>query len=311
MGDGSALCRQAMAVPSFGVPPSRPGAAEVFSRGSRVAIVQPGGHPVRDVAGVEVDRGQHRARHDRALRHPGALQRAAPRQVGVAAATRSQFGGCSSRSTRAHPSAAIRFDIDAMWMSATSSAIPRIRTSGGSADHASTIRPNSALVGHRRPESSRCTAGRDDLDDVVERRPLGALVRRRDGRHRVGVHERVGPVQGVEGPRPARSKASPCADPGPAHDARPIRCPSRRVRSNRSTVPSGPELATRLLQRPGEVDQVGRDVVAAEQRLRQRSPAVEDLVGKLAPQHQDSRRDPCSRLLRAARRTTRRRSVRT
>jgi hypothetical protein len=45
--------------------------------------------------------------------------------------------------------------------------------------------------------------GRQEFDDVIERRPLGALVRRGDGRHRVGMHERVGPVKGVEGPNQA------------------------------------------------------------------------------------------------------------
>jgi len=51
--------------------------------------------------------------------------------------------GCSSRSTIAQPSAAARLDIDATWISATSSAMPRTRASAGSVDHASTILPKS------------------------------------------------------------------------------------------------------------------------------------------------------------------------
>ena len=51
-------------------------------------------------------------------------------------------------------------------------------------------------------------------------------------------------------------------------------------------MPSEPELGHGLLERPVEIGQIRGDVVAAEQRIRQRSPAVEDLVGKLAPQHQ-------------------------
>ena len=48
----------------------------------------------------------------------------------------------------------------------------------------------------------------------------------------------------------------------------------------------GTQFGHRLVQRPVQVGQVRRNVVAAKQGVGQDSPADEDLVGKLAPQHQ-------------------------
>ena len=57
-------------------------------------------------------------------------------------ATRAASTGWSRRSTSAHPRAAKRLDIDATWMSATSSATPRAATSGGSPAQAAASRAN-------------------------------------------------------------------------------------------------------------------------------------------------------------------------
>jgi hypothetical protein len=81
--------------------------------------------------------------------------------------------------------------------------------------------------------------GGDDLRDLVERGPLGALVRRRHLGHPVGVHERVGAVQRVECPHQTL-EAAPSQEPGPAHEANLIRWPSLRIRSKTSTVPADP-----------------------------------------------------------------------
>jgi hypothetical protein len=59
--------------------------------------------------------------------------------------------------------------MDAMWISATSSAIPRSRTP---------------------------FAG-DGVGNLVQRGPFGPFVRRRHGRHPVGVDERIRAIQGV------------------------------------------------------------------------------------------------------------------
>ena len=157
-------------------------------------------------------------------------------------ATRSRCAGCSSRSTNAQPSAAIRFDIDAMWISATSNAIPRMRTSGGSDDQASTIRPNraSSVVW---PESKRCTAVATSATMSSSAARSARLSDAATAAIASGCTNASDPSR-VSKAATRRSKVSPCADPGPAHDASPIRCPSRRVRSNRSTVPSGPSSAT-------------------------------------------------------------------
>ena len=202
----------------------------------------------------------------------------------------------------------MRFDIDAMWISATSSAIPRTRTSGGSDDQASTIRPNrpSSVC----PGSTSTHRDLDGIDDVVERGPLGALARRGNGRHRVWVHERIGSVEGVERAT-RRSNASPCADPGPAHDARPIRCPSRRVRSKRSTVPADPSSATVCVKCPIEIRQIRGRHRRAGTASRAGSAGRRRSRRAACAATSSSRRGPCWRSPRAARRTTRHRSART
>ena len=137
----------------------------------------------------------------------------------------------------AQPSAAIRLDIDAMWMSATSSPIPRIRSAGGSDDQASTIRPNSALSAFA-PGFHRCTACSTtpttlSSADRSARLPDAATAAIASGCTNASEPSRVSNAV------TSSSKASPCADPGPAHDASPIRWPSLRVRSKRPTEPAG------------------------------------------------------------------------
>jgi hypothetical protein len=50
--------------------------------------------------------------------------------------------------------------------------------------------------------------------------------------------------------------------------------------------PFGSQFGHRVFQGAVEVREIRGDVVAAEQRHRQNAPAVEDLIGKLASQHQ-------------------------
>ena len=99
------------------------------------------------------------------------------------------------------------------------------------------------------------------------------------------MYKSVGPVEGVEGRDQAIEGIA-------------LRRAGSRPRGQSHAVPeaageveqvdgaSGPELRHGLLERLVEIDQIRGDVVAPEQRIRQRSPAVEYLVGKLAPQHQ-------------------------
>lgn len=79
----------------------------------------------------------------------------------------------------------------------------------------------------------------DDAGHVVQRGALGLLARWGHRVHRVGVHEGIRAVEDVEGTHQP-SEGGPSAQPGPAHDANPIRCPSRRVRANNSTEPASP-----------------------------------------------------------------------
>jgi hypothetical protein len=57
------------------------------------------------------------------------------------------------------------------------------------------------------------------------------------------MHERIGPVEGVEG-RDKAIEDIALRRSGPRPRGKPMRCPSLRVRSNKSTVPSGPSSAT-------------------------------------------------------------------
>ena len=96
----------------------------------------------------------------------------------------------------AQPSAAIRLDIDAMWISATSSAdaadpvAPRLRRPG-------VDDPAEQRVVGVAAESTRRTAV-STTATTSSSATFGALVRRGDRGHRVGVHERVRAVQRVE-----------------------------------------------------------------------------------------------------------------
>ena len=120
--------------------------------------------------------------------------------------------------------------------------------------------------------------------DVVQRGSLGALVARGHRRHPVRVHERSAPSRVSRAPT-RRSKASPSADPGPAHEARFMRWASRRVRSKTSAEPVD-RVRTGPLECPIQVDQVQSNVVTAKQRAGQGATPCENLLGKLAAQHQ-------------------------
>lgn len=110
-----------------------------------------------------------------------------------------------------------------MWMRATSSEIPRIRTSPCADGHASTMRP-------KRSPSVTCA-------EFIWR-----------------TADSITPVTSSRAARSARLPEAATAaiasgwtnasDPGPAHDARPIRCPSRRVIPKTSAVPWDPSSAT-------------------------------------------------------------------
>ena len=206
----------------------------------------------------------------------------------------------------AQPSAAIRLDIEAMWMSATSSAIPRIRGVGG------LRRPGVDDPAEQRSVGARAGVPSvhgllHDRDDVVERRAFGPLVRsrrrrpsRRDARTR-----RSRP--GCRTPSPAVRRRRP--PPIPARPTTPVPSggPSRRVRSKRSTEPVGPSSATVWSSARSRLARYDATSSRRNSGRRQGAPAREDLVGQLAPQHQVVGERPCSPSPRAARRTTRRR----
>ena len=157
--------------------------------------------------------------------------------------------------------------------------------SSGSPVQASTILPNNpGPRGNRRrtarPRRRRCSA------TSIQRGSLGPLVRRRHRGHpRRGARTRRS--------RPACPRRAPGArrphlrrEPGPAHEASPIRWPSRRLRSKTSTVPARPNSAEVCVERRVQVGQIDGHVVAPKQLARQHATPGEDLVGQLAPQHQ-------------------------
>ena len=83
----------------------------------------------------------------------------------------------------------------------------------------------------------------------------------------------------------SRSKPGPGSPHGPAQVESPMRWPSRRVRSNTSTVPASPSSAHVTSIAPVDDVAVLHDVVAGEQVVRERPPVEEQLVGQLAAQH--------------------------
>jgi len=101
-------------MPPVGIPGIQAGAADVFSRGSRGGDRPARWHPVDDIAGVEIDRASTaRDMIERwAIRVLSKAQRCA--NSVSPEATRASSAGCSRRSTSAQPSAAMRFDIEAM-----------------------------------------------------------------------------------------------------------------------------------------------------------------------------------------------------
>jgi len=108
--------------------------------------------------------------------------------------------------------------------------------------------------------------GCDERDDFVERRPLCALVRRRNCGHRIGMHERVGSVKGVEGCNKAIEGIALCRSRSrPRRQPHPVPEPAGEVEQVDCAV--GSELCYSLLERAVEIDQIRSDVVAPEQRI--------------------------------------------
>ncbi len=167
-----------------------------------------------------------------------------------------------------------------MWISATSCATPVRRTSSGSpAQDVDDPGEQPALPG--------CVDERpDDRDDLRERRPLGGLARGGDRGHRVRVHERVRAVERRRRRRPAARRPRPPRSPGrprtPAPSGGRAGGSGRRRRRSRSS----PSSATVASSACVEVGEVVDDVALAEEQVRHRAAAVEDLVGQLAAQHQ-------------------------
>ena len=300
-----------VSVPAVGIPESQAGRSRGVEqrqqRGDR-----PARRHVDDArAGVERDRFQHGAGHDRTLRQPGALQRAALGELGVTGGDAARSLGVLDRSTSAQPSAAIRFDIDAMWISATSMRDaaeadvrrlrrPRRRRSGRTARRRMAALESScahsALRRRRPPRRAR------------RARPA-CPTRRRPPWHR-GARTRPS-RRGRRTRAPAARTRLRRRSPGPAHDARPMRWPSRRVSANRSTDPRSPSSASVASSARSRLREVGRDVVAAEQRARQQCAGPRTPRRAACAAASGSRRRPCWPTPRAARRTTRRRSART
>ena len=190
--------------------------------GASVAIVQPAGTSTTASPVSKVDRGQHGARHDRALRQPGALERAALREVAVAVgATGRASSGCSRgrpAPSPAPPSGSTSTRCGSARRRVRSHAAGRRRAPRPTA---STIRSNSGPsleVESRCCSTSSMTAATSSSAARSARLSGGG-----DRGHGVGVHEGVGAVQRVEGRAPG------------------VRTRRRRLRRVRPTmrVPSG------------------------------------------------------------------------
>jgi hypothetical protein len=137
-----------------------------------------------------------------------------------------------------------------------------MRLSVGSDDQASTMRPNNVECG-----------------------PLGPFIGCCDGRHCIGVHERVRAVEGVEGVHQAIKRIALCRTGSrPGGQSHTVPEPASEIEEVDGAF--GSEFDYGVVERQVEVGEIGSDVVAPKQRIGQRSSAVEDLVGKLAPQHQ-------------------------
>ncbi len=97
--------------------------------------------------------------------------------------------------------------------------------------------------------------GCDELDDVVERCPLCALARFGHGRHRVGMHERVGPVKGVECCNQAiKDIALRGTGSGPRGESHPVPEPAGEVEGVNGAF--GSELCGGVFERLVEIDQI-------------------------------------------------------
>jgi hypothetical protein len=206
---------EAVAVPPVGAPVLKAGRRRCVQQRQQRGDGPSGGHRVGRLTSVQVDGAEHGPRHDRALCHPCAFQRTVLGQCAVAAHHRVQF----------------RLDIEAMWMRATSSEIPRMRAfmetdetgvSDDSGDQASTTRPKRS-PSVTSPESRRRTAV--------------SMVSVTSSRAARSAHL---PEAATAAIASGWTKAS---EPSRVSNAA-IRCPSRRVIPKTSTVPWDPSSAT-------------------------------------------------------------------
>ena len=156
-------------------------------------------------------------------------------------ATRAASTGWARRSTMAHPSAAKRLDIDATWMRATSPATPRTATSEGSSAQAAARRANrgcpGSLPGSPSSEWPTWTA-------TSSRAVTSAALPDATTADMASGCTKASEPSSVSKAATRASNRSPEAAPGPPHEARPTRWPSRRVRWNTSIVPSVPSSST-------------------------------------------------------------------
>ena len=136
----------------------------------------------------------------------------------------------------------------------------------------------------------RGTAGRgvdhlaDRGDDVLECGALSGFAARGHRRHGIGMDERLGAVEIVEGRHQAlETGAVGAARAGPGGQTHAVREPAGQGEHLGDAVVS--EFSFGDVQRAGQIGQIGRDVIAAEQLGRQRAPAPEDLIRQLATQH--------------------------
>lgn len=271
------------------MPPVRVPAVEARGHGRVEQRQQCGDGPARwnvddTVTGVEGDRGQHGTRHDRALRQPRALQRAACRQVAVTRDDQAALLGMQQKidecPAEGRHEIRHRRDVDEGHVHRDAAPphvrrfrCPRLDDPAEQADPARRIR---ITLPHR---------VFDDVGDVVECCAFGTLVRGGHGRHRVGVDERVRAVDHVECPHQPLEGV-------------PVGAPRSRPRRQAHAVP----------EPPGQAEQVDRTPVAqlgfgGAYRRTVRRAACAAASG--------NRRRPCWRPPPAARRTIRRPSART
>ena len=301
---------EAVAVPAIGIPAlqarGRRGIQQRQQRGDRPARR----HVDHARAGVERDRFQHGAGHDRPLRQPGALQRAALGELGVAGRRRgAASSGCSmqvdERPAERRHQVRHRRDVDQrdVHRDAADADVCRLRRPGVD-DACRTARVDAVALRIMLPQ---CVF--DDLRRPRRaRRVRPACPRRQRRPWRRGARTR--PSRRARRTRaPAVRTASPSAQPGPGprRQPHPVAQPSgQREQVDRTALA---QLDLGGVERAFEIGQVGRDVVAAEQRARQQSGGPRTPRRAACGAASGSPRALARRRPRAARRTTRRRSA--